>query len=207
MLVYNLYKIGEKIRECNFLEVAVFKKKIILCILLLSVCLNNIYSDDGGEYKRNIIFAGVSTSVEGLIMGIFFRSPLSVIGLNVEYERSFNDKFSIAIDAGFDAGLAPMIYPYVEIKGRWYPWSKTFFVGLGVGISGFIPSMYGIANVENEIFPSISPTIGWRIDIGNKNKWVIMPTITNRIFIFPQMSGWDAVGERFILNFSVGYRF
>ena len=173
-------------------------KRMILCILLLSICLNNLYSDDGEEYKKNIIFAGISTSPVGLIIGTIFGSPLSAIGLNAEYERSFNNKFSIAIDAGID----PMVWPYVEIKGRWYPWSKTFFAGLGAGIWGFHPLIE-----ENNIIPSISPTIGWRIDIGKKNNWVIMPTITNRIMIFTHFTSGVTTGETLLVRFSVGYRF
>ena len=75
-----------------------------------------------------------------------------------------------------------------------------FFLGLGSGIWLATPVVLLLLYYEPRLFFSISPSIGWKIEIGTQNRWVIMPSITTRILMnhdFPVIK----------LGFSVGYRF
>ena len=95
------------------------KKSMVLGFLLLSLCMNNTF---GQESAKNTVYAGIGISVATF----FYFFP----GFTVEYERSLNNMFSVSADIGLD----PEGAFYGEIKGRWYPWSKAFFAGLGARI-------------------------------------------------------------------------
>jgi len=171
-------------------------KKCLLGFILLFLCLNIVYAQE--SYTKNTIYGGISTSLTGIVASLSW-SPVLAAGLTIEYEHSFNDSYSVSIETGFD----PMVIPYVEIKGRFYPWSNTFFVGLGTGIWRFLPSPF----VNEHLSMSISPTIGWRINIGEQNRWVIMPSVTSRILINNRFSPWWDVYELIKININVGYKF
>jgi hypothetical protein len=156
------------------------------------------------EFFKNTIYVGTSTSLGGVMFGgnvftrLFFRISRGFwgIGINAEYERMFNNKHSIAINVGSD----PMIIPYplysAEIKYRWYPFSGGFFVGLGTGIWG-----------ETNYRWSISPTVGWKFNIGKKNRLAIMPSITDR-FLINESIVWDGRPEKMLnFNLNVGFNF
>ena len=164
-------------------------KSMALAFLLMPLCAYNVL---GQESAKNAIYGGIGVSV------IILEADL-LPGLNIEYERSLNSMFSIGIDIGTEF----VILPYAEIKGRWHPWSKSFFVGLSLGIYGFSRT---VVNTYSNTFLSISPSIGLKIGIGGHNKWVIMPSITSRMLINPKNGIWLA-GEILKINFSIGYQF
>ena len=112
------------------------------------------------------------------------------------YEREINDFFSVSIEAGTQR----VNIPYAEIKMRWYPWANTFFVELGSGIWG----LTSIGTFDRGVRFSL-PSVGWKINIGNKDRWVLIPGITHHVkrsFILYEPF-WSVV----TLNFFVGYKF
>ena len=174
-----------------------------ICIVLLFIF--STASINGEELEKNVIYGGISASPVGIGYGIGFLSPQFLFGLNLEYERLFNEMFSLALDIGID----PVLTPYAEIKGRWYPRSNIFYLGLGTGIWGFIPLSF----INNSAGYSItlSPTIGWRINTGQNIEWVVMPNITNRFLLYRNNSEGHyfagAVGEWLRVNIGFGYKF
>jgi hypothetical protein len=185
---------------CVFAKYA-YRKKIPQQSVADTNVTENESDPPSPEFFSNAIYGGISTSAIGLYEFLFFSSLL-VFGLTLEYERSLNKMFSISIDTGID----PFIRPYAEIKGRLYPWSKTFFIGLGAGIL-----IYWEPYNDNSSFSllSISPTIGWRINIGKQNRWVIMPSTTHR-FLFDSYLPWRGIAYNLFdakINLNVGYKF
>ena len=176
--------------------------KKIFIVLLFIILTVNVNSE---ELEINVIYGGISTSPVGIAYGISFWSPHILFGLNLEYERLFNEMFSLALDIGID----PLLTPYAEIKGRWYPRSNIFYLGLGTGIWGFIPLSF--INDSGGYSISLSPTIGWRINTGKNNKWIIMPNITSRFLLYQNNSEghyfFGMVGEWLRINISFGYKF
>ena len=160
------------------------KKSIYLAFFLVSLCANNA---SGQESAKNTLYGGISlTSYVTYI----------ATGFTIEYEHSLNNMFSVSIDMGID------LLPYAEIKGRWYPWSKTFFTGLGIGIWGFFPYP------EDYLSLLISPAIGWKINIGKQNRWVLVPNITYLCLPFGSVyRDDDWWKESFKISFSIGYKF
>ena len=170
------------------------RKKIIFGFLIIFVFMrSNVF---GEETRQNphIIYVGID----------LFFPPMPFPGFKIEYEYSFNDRFSVSVDIGADA-MPWEVVPYAEIKGLWYPWSRTFFVGLGIGGWGLKPSYFE----SGWAYFAISPTIGWRINIGQQNRWVIMPSITSRqLFLNRNWRDNNKYGSEWgIINFSVGRRF
>jgi hypothetical protein len=161
--------------------------RILLGVLLISVFLNNAF---GQEFTKNTIYGGISTTPAGVLV---FPFLIYTIGLTVEYEYSFNNRFSASIEAGIE----PHLMPYVDIKGRWYPWSKTFFLGLGVGVWSIYPPSL-----------AISPTLGWKINIGKQNKWVLTPYMTYREIIIDPYQPFEVMWiYKFKIGLNIGYKF
>ena len=150
------------------------RKNILPGFILILLCVHNI---SGQEIRKNTLYGGISASLSTL--GLW---P----GLNIEYERTLNDMFSVSIRAGTDIA----ILPYAEVIMRLFPWQRTFFAGLGATTMLFV-------------FPiMISPGIGWKIDVGAQDRWVIMPSITIPMLPVRVREHW------FIrTNISIGYRF
>lgn len=110
-----------------------------------------IFYTFGEESPKNKVYGGIT----------FILRP----GFNIGYERALNDKFSMALDVNTDV-LFPLA---VEITARWYPASNGFFAGFGSGVWMDIPMFF------------LSPGIGWKINLGTQNKWVLIPSLTGRI--------------------------
>jgi hypothetical protein len=168
------------------------RKCILLGFLLIFVCLNNTF---GQEFTKNTIYGGISTTPVGVLWLFFY--PVFAVGLTTEYEYSFNNRFSASIEIGID----PPLILYADIKGRWYPWSKSFFLGLGVGAWGMT---YAVAPMVP--FLAISPTLSWKINRGSQNKWVLTPYLTYRE-IFNNEYFEEMWIYKFKAGLNIGYKF
>ena len=163
-----------------------YEEKAIFIFLFVMLYGNVVF---GQERERNSISGGI------YLLG-FFDPGLEILelpGFSLEYERLLGSKFSIGIEIGtvfFGAS-------HVEIRGRFYPWSGMFFTGLGFGAFGYAGAPTG------GISPAIFPEFGWKIDIGKRNKWFLLPSIKtmvcfnvrNRVAVLPT------------INLKIGYRF
>ena len=161
-------------------------KKVLLCILLILVCVLNIF---GHETLKNTIYFGIGFF--GSVQQYFEFFP----GLNLEFERSINEMFSVSMIFGTDI----IIVPYVEIMGRWHPWSGAFFAGLGLGIWALFPL---VIEPIHTFLPMITPNIGWKFNEGDQNRWVVKMSIGNRIIL--------PYGNEFLftqINIGIGYKF
>jgi hypothetical protein len=156
-------------------------KKLIVFLAVFGVC-------------GTALFAWENTVVGGPNIGLLTQ------GLDVEYERVLLDGFlgdgtlAIVAEAGYIGIFFLPIYYYIDARARWYPWSGMFFadVGLGYGsLFGLIPTFL------------ISPEIGWRIDIGDTDGWVIIPSVTLNGFMVG--SGGNIWLPK--INVRIGYSF
>jgi hypothetical protein len=101
-----------------------------------------------------------------------------------------------------------------NVVGRFYPWGKTFYAGLGLGfaihtgIEDVIVDGEKMANtldyVERTGF-GIVPELGWKTDIGNPGGFFLNPVIQLPLTLgTTKVSGWSGVKGDFGL--SVGFR-
>ena len=154
-------------------------KKLFFLLMITFFSFNLI----GEENRKNTFSGGVN----------FWTSFPMIPGFNLEYERALNNYFSLTAEVGTHIGVRP----YAEIKGRWYPWAGRFFVGSGLGVMRFNGAVG---------FHFTIPNIGLKIDIGEQNRWVIIPSINNRVFWTSFMNEFELWGT-FGIDLSLGYRF
>ena len=154
-------------------------KKVIFVFALMLVFQSGVVF--GQDIPKNSLAVGFSYS---LVLPIG-AGP----GISIEYERLINKMFSISFDVGMDM----FVFPYAEIKGRWFPWSGAFFVGVSAGFWSIFP----FENVFSLL--AISPNIGWRIPIGNH--LVLLPSFTTRLIFLDELFNMNK------LSLQIGYRF
>ena len=139
------------------------KKTTFLMLVILLLFSVNIFAQ---ETPKNMLAIGVNLAITGI--------PV----FNLEYERSFNNYFSI----GAEMGTTFYLQPLLEIRCKWYPFGKAFFWGIGGGAEFYLPDMK-ITNPDyfKSIFfqPTISSEIGWNIKI---NRLSLIPYISGKIF-------------------------
>jgi hypothetical protein len=176
------------------------RKHILLVFLLISFGLNNAF---GQEFTKNTIYGGISTTPYGIAYAFGWFSPIYAIGLDIGYEYSFNNRFSASVEVGLD----PFLILYADIKGRWYPWAESFFLGLGIGAWGLSP-VPAVPHSSIFLHLSISPTLGWKINTGKQKKLILMPYATFRVFLpLYAYYGFHVSDESLKVGFNVGYTF
>ncbi|MCL2186579.1 MAG: hypothetical protein FWB86_12135 [Treponema sp.] len=143
----------------------------------------------------------------------WISANLNVIGIGLTYERMLTPKLSLGGNIYYlVTNLLPQFfadgeYSYdevgVDLTFRFYPWGKTFFIGLSLGYHS-ASIYYGYIGwqeiTESFLGIAISPEIGWKIDTGNPGgffletciKIPISGRITPELFIpFPYIGlGW-----------------
>jgi len=154
--------------------------KRIITVLILYFCILSAVS--GQESPKNMVAGGINLSAGPWL------SYIPLPGINFEYERMLGNMFSIGGEIGSN-----MFYPFVEIFGSWYPWSKMFFTRLGLGWW----SLFG---------PSLMTEIGWKINIGKKNTWALIPSLKGRMSMFIMEKG-VSIGGICELGLKIGYKF
>jgi len=160
------------------------KRKLLFCLMLVVIVTGGVFAQERSP----------NTFVGGLNIGLL------TFGFDVEYERAFPGllpigMFAVAAETGFTTVIIFPIYN-IDVRARWYPWAKTFFADAGIGFGSFL----GIASALQ-----ISPGVGWRVDIGEPNGWVFVPSL--QINYFVARSETDFSGSLFKICARVGYSF
>ena len=115
-----------------------------------------------------------------------------VVGAELSYERIFNRRLSVLADVSYTT-LLFMDEFTAAAKGRWYPFGRAYYLELGLGYSygkgvvGFLGDMFltiftfgwylSQKDFENDVFRTggflIQPGMGWKIDIGKTDRFVL----------------------------------
>ena len=129
-------------------------KKLFLAFLLVFLFS---FSAKGEETRNSFLYVGMNYIFT--FYGTFYT------GFNIGYEHSINNNFSVSLDVGTFRQR-----PYAVTSVRWYPWANVFFAGLGPGVW-----------VQPFMRFFIFPTIGWRISLGQGDRWFIVPNLTGHV--------------------------
>ena len=127
-------------------------KKVYLFVVLVFIMAGVVFAEGGGQ--RNWI-----------------SGEISLLGVGARYERMLNDNFSIGATAFFNSFLFFWNSYGIQATARWYPWVSNFYAEIGLGY-GFVSTGEYDANGL-----MITPTIGWRIDVGRPGGFYINPMI------------------------------
>jgi hypothetical protein len=160
-------------------------KKIIFVLILVIFIKGGVFTQ---EKTENTITGGLNFLV------------YLPFGLDIEYERILINNFlgrglfSITGNVGYYT-LIFFDLVCVDVHARWYPWSRIFFVDVGVGCASFfwVPAFM------------LSPELGWKIDIGKPNGWVIIPSIA--VSLFFTSKDWPIGNLLPKVDISIGYSF
>jgi hypothetical protein len=130
----------------------------------------------------------------------------------LRYELMLNPSFSIGAYVYYEFSFG------IGITGRWYPFSKSFFLELGAGYNKlYFNNIYfdhdtgrWVKRIEDLNGIDIIPGLGWRIDVGKPGGFYITPSVK-----FPVIFRWyknphtpdPLVGYILIGYFGFGYAF
>ena len=147
-------------------------KKLLLLFIVLSIISGTVIAQ---ERAKNSIAVQVG-----------------VIGAELSYERIFNPFFSVLADVSYTTMIFLDEFT-ASAKGRCYPFGGSFFLELGLGYSygkGVVGAMTDMMltvftlgwyltykDFDNDPWRSggflIQPGLGWKIDIGKPDGFVI----------------------------------
>jgi len=120
-----------------------------------------------------------------------FAVSFGVFGAELSYERIFNRHFSVLADVSY---FSLILTDELAVTGnaRVYPFGKAFYLNLGLGyaygrssvemfsslILGIITWGWYFTTLDEDVFTrkhgfAIQPSIGWKIDIGKPDAFVL----------------------------------
>jgi len=159
------------------------KKKLLFCLMLVVIVTGGVFAQ---ERAPNTFLGGINVG-------------FLTFGLDIEYERAFPGLlpglFAVAVETGYTTIIIFPIYN-IDVRARWYPWAETFFADVGVGYGSFL----GVATAFQ-----ISPGVGWRIDVGEPNGLVVVPSLQLDYFVASSVS--DFSGNLLKICIRFGYSF
>ena len=150
------------------------KKRILLALIVLLIISGGLSAQDQVRAKNSIAVS------------------FGIIGVELGYERIFNRYLSVLADLSYTT-LIFMDEFTVSGKGRWYPFGRAFYLEMGLGysygkgVTGFVADVllgtvsFGlywlVKDFENDVFRTggflIQPGLGWKIDIGKQDRFVL----------------------------------
>ncbi|MCL2478593.1 MAG: hypothetical protein FWF22_03765 [Treponema sp.] len=135
-------------------------KKIILSLVIFMLAAGVVFSQETVNFQNNI-------ALHATLLGVAFN-----------YERCLNPYLSLLADTSLN--IFPGTFT-AAIKGRVYPFGKTFYLEMGAGFgitAGYMGAIGGILvrtmtlgffGIEDKIWLKglvLTPALGWKIDVG-----------------------------------------
>ena len=161
-------------------------KKVFVLLILVLLLGNVVFAQEKTANVRNNWISG----------------EISIIGAGARYERMLNSNFSIGAAAYFSYTFFIIKDTGVDVSARWYPWGKTFYLGLGVGFHMVTLSTLIFDSNSGLIGGAITPEVGWKIDTGSPGGFFIQPGIKVPI----TLGGWnDSTGGFGVYAFPILY--
>ena len=148
-----------------------------------------------------LVFSGFAFSQEAKAKNAIALYP-RLGGIEVSYERMLSSHFSFLID-----GTYRFMGDYTDItvsgKGRWYPFSMTFHLELGLGYYYGNGAPPGWLLFDYGMLAAGALSYSWSSDLGEKN----LPDMKGNIFIMSGI-GWKIdIGkpDAFFLPIGLGF--
>jgi hypothetical protein len=146
-------------------------KKVVFLLVLAALVAGGVFAQEKtANVKRNWI-----------------SGELSLIGAGLRYEFMINDKLSVGVNTYWTSLFLFFNDIGANVVGRFYPWGKNFYAGLGLGlgihsgVEDFKKDGKTISNTALNIVTrtgvDIVPELGWKIDVGNPGGFFLNPVI------------------------------
>jgi hypothetical protein len=174
-------------------------KKGLLVLLLAAIAVGGIFAQEKTADVKKLWVSGEVSLVGAGARGEFMLTPNFSVGLNAYWT---------SLILWNDLGA--------NVFGRFYPWGKTFYAGLGLGYAihtGVEPIVVDgekLDNTGNWLVTragfDIVPELGWKLDLGNPGRFFLNPLVQLPLTLGSQeVAGWgtERKGD---FGLSVGFR-
>jgi hypothetical protein len=137
----------------------VVKKGILVLVVLAVLAAGGAFGQEKAANVRNNWVSG----------------ELSLIGIGASYERMAGAKFSVGLDAYWNS----LFFFWNELEagvfGRFYPKGRSFFLEAGLGYH--VHTSLSLDDSKAITGFSITPALGWKIDVGKPGGFFIRPGV------------------------------
>jgi hypothetical protein len=188
---HRLY--GKRITEAKEEKMA---KKGLLVLVLACVLEGSVFAQEK------------TTDVDKF----WLSGEVSLVGVGARAEYMLTPKFSVGLNAYWTSLIFIFNDIGVNAVGRFYPWGKIFYAGLGLGFAihtGIEDFKKDGEKYDNDGDTLISrtgfgvvPEIGWKIDLGKPGEFFLNPHAQFPITLGTQ-EAWGETGD---FGVSVGFR-
>jgi hypothetical protein len=176
-------------------------KKFSLVFIFFILAVGAVFSQEKAANARN---NWISASFN-FFYDVTFNDP--EFGGSIKYERMLNPYISLGANAYIRVmSTEDVILPGgigIDAVFHYYPWGKTFFVGIALGYGGaYIPrdyiERYYIEETEyfsgggSGVFRTgivVTPEIGWKIDVGNVGGFYLQTGVSCGFLFFAGVEG------------------
>jgi len=147
------------------------KKSIFLLLVLAVIITGGLFAQENSSGIKNWI-----------------SGEVGVLGIGVRYERMLNSHWSIGGNGYWNNLFLFLNDLGIDVTARYYPWGKSFFVGMGLGYH-LRGSLYEYDDTDSRGYThtyswfgtingaAITPEVGWKIDVGSEGGFFLQPGI------------------------------
>ncbi|MDR0760761.1 MAG: hypothetical protein LBF74_11760 [Treponema sp.] len=166
-------------------------KKLVLLLVFFAVIVGGVFAQEkSANVKNNWISA-----------------ELNLMGGGAQYERMFGPKLSAGVDVYWNS----LLFFWNEVEAglfvRYYPWGSVFFAEAGLGYH-IHTAIGGVDGLEFIAAAAITPSVGWKIDVGKTGGFFIQPGIRLPVTLgINRWTGKFGVGIGFVPYFGLGGAF
>ena len=174
-------------------------KKVLVLLVLAVVIAGGVFAQEkAANVKRS-----------------WLSGEVSLVGAGARYEFMVNEKLSLGVNAYWTSLFFIFNDLGANVVGRFYPWGKTFYAGLGLGLgihSGIEPLKKDGETWDDSDWVvtrtgfDIVPELGWKIDVGQPGGFYLNPHAQLPLTLGTQKAtiwGVDYEGD---FGMSVGFR-
>jgi hypothetical protein len=170
-------------------------KKFSLVFIFFILAVGAVSSQEKAANARNnwisanfIFFYDIALNFPDALNSLGF-------GGSIKYERMLNPYISLGVNVYERVIFGPTFVPAPGIDAffHYYPWGKTFFLGIALGYGGTIVRFRRYSEYYNEYIEEyslsrtgigVSPEIGWKIDLGNAGGFYLQTGVSTGFFFF-----------------------
>lgn len=134
----------------------------------------------------------------------WISGELGLIGVGGRYERMLGPNFSVGANVYYSSLFRELEDAGIDIVGRYYPWGKVFFTGVGLG---YHRHWQADEMSDRCVGIGITPELGWKIDAAKPGGFFVSPGLKLPITIGTLLEGGAAIRFGIVVYCGLGYAF
>jgi hypothetical protein len=152
------------------------RKKVLFVLVLAAFVAGGVFAQE----------AQAEVQKSANVKKLWVSGEVSLLGAGARLEFMLTPKLSVGLDAYWTSLFFIFNDIGVNAVARFYPWGKTFYGGLGLGlgihsgIEDFVKDGETYENTLNIVTRTgfdIVPELGWKIDVGKPGGFFLNPVL------------------------------